>query len=43
MPRENQDVLVPYVYFSVGSASLMGSRAGRWFRISIYLLSAVLD
>jgi hypothetical protein len=38
MPRENQDILVPYVYFSVGICQRDGEQAGRWFRISISYL-----
>jgi hypothetical protein len=35
--KNNRDVLVPYVYFSVGTCQRDGERAGRWFRISLYL------
>jgi hypothetical protein len=43
MPRENQDVLAPYVYFSVGLASAMGSRRVGCSVYSINLFSNVFD
>ena len=41
MPRENQDVLVPYVYFSVGVCQRDGEWAGRWFRIYLLVSASV--